>query len=162
MFSDEEGEAQHSVRDFAWQLVLLGRVFDAVPGFKELVRMQITILMDRFLEMPWGFMYVFKLGMALEQGKWFQDENQGEALGAHFKCFRSRLWKNQNVATQKNASATVSGIVGKSLTFGRQGDVQHVTEVVNGSTLLAGCEVLGILLRGALADSPLGTSRKRW
>ena len=31
---------------------------------------------------------------------------------------------------QKNASATVSGIVGKSLTFGRQGDRQHVTEVV--------------------------------
>ena len=76
LFSDEEGEAQHSVRDFAWLLVLLGRVFDAVPGFKELVRMQITILLDRFLEMPWGFMYVFKLSMILEQGKWFQDDGR--------------------------------------------------------------------------------------
>ena len=28
----EEGEAQRSMRHFAWQLVLLGKVFDAVPG----------------------------------------------------------------------------------------------------------------------------------
>ena len=45
------------------------------------------------------------------------------------------------MATQKNASSIVKGIEGKSLTFGPQGEVQHVTEVVNGSTLLAGCQV---------------------
>ena len=45
------------------------------------------------------------------------------------------------MATQKNASSTVNGIVGESLTFRGPGDVQHVTEVVNGPTLLAWCEV---------------------
>ena len=61
-----------------------------------------------------------------------------------FKCFSDVLtvvWNNQTVATQKNASSTVNGIVGKSLTFRGPGDVQHVTEVVNGLTLLAWCEV---------------------
>ena len=46
------------------------------------------------------------------------------------------------MATQKNASSTVNGIVGKSLTFRGPGDVQHVTEVVNGSTLIAWCDFL--------------------
>ena len=45
------------------------------------------------------------------------------------------------MATQKNASSIVKGIEGNSLTFGPQGEVQHVTEVVNRSTLLAGCQV---------------------
>ena len=72
--TDEEGEAQHSVRDFAWRLVFLGRVFDAMPGCQDLVRMEINILLDTFLEMPWGYMYVFKLGMVLEKGEWFQDD----------------------------------------------------------------------------------------
>ena len=40
----EEGEAQHSMRHFAWQLVLLGKVFDAVPGCQEPVRMKTNIL----------------------------------------------------------------------------------------------------------------------
>ena len=38
MFSDEKDEAQYNRRDFAWRLILLGRVFDAMPRFKELVR----------------------------------------------------------------------------------------------------------------------------
>jgi len=52
------------------------------------------------------------------------------------------VWNKQTVATQKNPSSTVSGIVGKSVTVGtgRQGGVNHVTEVVNGPTLLAGYE----------------------
>ena len=45
------------------------------------------------------------------------------------------------MATQKNESSIVKGIQNKSLAFGPQGEVQHVTEVVNGSTLLAGCQV---------------------
>ena len=65
-------------------------------------------------------------------------------LVSDFKRFWDVLtvvWNNQTVATQKNASSTVNGIVGKSLTFRGPGDVQHVTEVVNGPTLLAWCEV---------------------
>ena len=45
------------------------------------------------------------------------------------------------MATQKNASSNINEIVGESLTFRGPGDVQHVTEVVNGPTLLAWCEV---------------------
>ena len=48
--------AQHSTRDFAWRLVFLGMVYDAVLGFMKLVRMQINILSDRFLHM------IFKQG----------------------------------------------------------------------------------------------------
>ena len=70
--TDEEGEAQHSMRDFAWRLVFLGRVFDAMPGCQDLVRMEINILLDTFLDMPCGYMYVFKLGMVLDQLEWFQ------------------------------------------------------------------------------------------
>ena len=65
-------------------------------------------------------------------------------LVSDFKCFSdvfTVVWNNQTVATQKNASSTVNGIVGKSITFRGPGDVQHVTEVVNGPTLLAWCEV---------------------
>ena len=172
LVTDEEGVAQHSTRDFAWRLVLLGRVYDAVPGFRELVRMQINILLDRFLDMIFkqGHDLVrFKLGMILEQCEWFQDDERQDRTESDFQCFRDVLtfvWNKQTVATQKNASSIVKGIDGESLTFGPQGEVQHVTEVVNGSTLLVGCQVFersstGILLRGTLADSRWGTSRKR-
>ena len=69
LVTDEEGEAQRSRRHFAWQLGLLGKVFDAVPGCQEPVRMKINILLNTFLEISWGYMYVFKLGMILEQGQ---------------------------------------------------------------------------------------------
>ena len=61
LVTDEEGEAQRSMRHFAWQLVLLGKVFDAVPGCQEPG-------LNPFLEMPWGYMHVFRLDMILEQG----------------------------------------------------------------------------------------------
>ena len=35
LVADEEGEAQRSMRHFAWQLVLLGKVFEAVPGVRS-------------------------------------------------------------------------------------------------------------------------------
>jgi len=127
--TDEEGEAQHSVRDFAWRLVFLGRVFDAMPGCQDLVRMEINILLDTFLDQG-----------EKDRGR----ANWKKLLVSDFKRFSDVLtvvWNNQTVATQKNASSTVNGIVGKSLTCRGPGDVQHVTEVVNGPTLLAWCEV---------------------
>ena len=66
--------AQNSTRDFAWQLVLLRKVYDNVPGFRELVRMQINILLDRFWDMilKQGHDLVrFEFSMILEQGEWF-------------------------------------------------------------------------------------------
>ena len=116
--TDEEGEAQHSVRDFAWRLVFLGRVFDAMPGCQDLVRMEINILLDTFLDQG-----------EKDRGR----ANWGKLLVSDFKCFSDVL------TVVKNASSTINGIVGKSLTFRGAGDVQHVTEVVNG--LLAWCEV---------------------
>ena len=62
LVTDEEGEAQRSMRHFAWQLVWRGNVFDAVPGCQEPVRMKTNILFNTFLELPWGYMYVFKVG----------------------------------------------------------------------------------------------------
>ena len=69
LVTDEEGEAQRSRRHFAWQLGLLGKVVDAVPGCQEPVRMKINIFLNTFLEIPWSYMYVFKLCMILEQGQ---------------------------------------------------------------------------------------------
>ena len=81
--------------------------------------------------------------MILEQGEWFQDdemqnqarsigdERMGKLLVSDLKCLQEVLTfvgeYKQTVATQKNASSTVSGVVGKSLTFRGQGDVRHVT-----------------------------------
>ena len=88
----EEGEAQRSMRHFAWQLGLLGKVFDAVPGCQEPVRKKTSILLKHI---PWRChgttCMSLKVGMILVQG---------------------------------------------------QGDVQHVTEVVNYLTLLVGREFL--------------------
>ena len=39
LFSEDEGEAQHSMRHFAWRFLF-------VLGFRELVRIQINILLD--------------------------------------------------------------------------------------------------------------------
>ena len=75
LFNNVKDEAQYNRRDFAWRLILLGRVFDAVPRFKELVRMKINILLHTFLEMSWSFMFLFNLGMILEQSEWFQDDH---------------------------------------------------------------------------------------
>ena len=117
--------------------------------------MKISFLLHTFLEMPWGFMCLFNLGMILEQSEWFQDDhlqdhsrkNEDERIGkllvTDFKFFWNVLtvvWNKQTVATQKkNPSSTVSGIVDKSVTvgIGRQGGVKQVTEVVNGPTLFA-------------------------
>ena len=95
--------AQHSTRDFAWRLVLLGRVHDAVPRFRELVRMQINILLDRFLHMIFKQRYDlvrFELSMIVEQGEWFQDDESQDRtederlrklLVSDFQCFRDVL-----------------------------------------------------------------------
>ena len=121
--TDEEGEAQHSVRDFAWR-----RVFDAMPGCQDLVRMEINILLDTFLEMPWGYMYVFKLGMVLDQGEWFQDyqmedrprntedERTGEAPCERFQtpsgtcsrlCGTTRRWQPRRIRPRPSTESFV-------------------------------------------------------
>ena len=70
------------------------------------------------------------------------------------------------VATQKNASLTIKGRIEECITFRSPGDVQHVTDVANGPTLLAWCEVFegssaGILRSDTLAVSRGKSCRKR-
>ena len=61
LVADEEGEAQRSMRYFAWQLALLGKVFDAVVSGARTNEDQHPP-QTHSLEMSWGYMYVFKGG----------------------------------------------------------------------------------------------------
>ena len=66
----EEGEAQRNMRHFAWQLVLLGKVFDAVPGCQEPVRMKTNILPQTHSWRCHGATCTpLKLGKTLVQGQ---------------------------------------------------------------------------------------------
>ena len=58
------------MRDFALRLILLGRVFDAVPRFKELVR----YLSPHFFGDALGLHVSLQLGHDLE-ARWFQDDH---------------------------------------------------------------------------------------
>ena len=87
LVTDEEGEAQRSMRHFAWQLVWRGNVFDAVPGCQEPVRMKTNILLNTFLELPWhgATCTSLKLDMIVVQG---QGDVQHDSK--HLHCFRHR------------------------------------------------------------------------
>ena len=147
--TDEEGEALHSVRDFAWRLVFLGRVFDAMPGCQDLVRMEINILLDTFLDQG-----------EKDRGR----ANWEKLLVSDFKCFSDVLtvvWNNQTVATQKNASSTINGMVGKRPHVSRpRRRAACGPKLSTGRLSLRGVRFsrgssAGILLSGTLAVSPL-------
>ena len=103
LVTDEEGVWPSTARvTLLGDMVLLGRVYDAVLGFRELVRMQINILLDRFLHMIFkqGHDLVrFESSMIVEQGEWFQDDERQDRtederirfLVSDFQCFRDVL-----------------------------------------------------------------------
>ena len=115
------------------------KVYDAVPRFTELVRIQINILLDTIFKQEHDLLR-FEFGMILRQGEWFrdnekqdhtEDERFGKLVVSDFQCFRDVLtfvWTKQTVASQKNSSSRSS------------------TE---------------IFLRNTLTDSSSRTSRKR-
>ena len=58
------------MKDFALQLIYLGRILDDLPRFKDFCRLKLSGLLDSCHEQgSWGFSFLFKLGMILGQGK---------------------------------------------------------------------------------------------
>ena len=49
-------------------LIDLGRILDELPKFKDMTTACLTHVLDTCQEQqPWGFAYLFKLGIVLEQ-----------------------------------------------------------------------------------------------
>lgn len=98
-----EEEAEALMRDFALQLIYLGRILDDLPRFKDACRHKMTALLDLCHEQgSWGHCYVFKLGMLLGQGKLgdldkegkvvAEDDRIGKTIVAEFKHFKVLIY----------------------------------------------------------------------
>lgn len=121
---------ENQMSSFALQLILLGRVLDELPLFKDLATMKINDVLETCQEQAWGFTYLFKLGMMLEQGKVGklvngevapEDQRVGKNIVAQFKHFKDVLtlvWNEQTEVTQKDISATVEEVKGKRVASG--------------------------------------------
>ena len=97
--SEEEAEAK--MKDFALQLIYLGRILDDLPRFKDFCRQKMSGLLDTCHEQgSWGYCFLFKLGMLLGQGKVgdldkegkviSEDDRIGKTIVSEFKHFKAR------------------------------------------------------------------------
>ncbi|KAK3280489.1 hypothetical protein CYMTET_11669 [Cymbomonas tetramitiformis] len=116
--------AEANVRELAMQLVYMGRILDALPHFTELTTISISNVLEACLEHAWGFTFLFKLGMVLQQGSvgavgedgevTSEDKRIGQVLVSefrHFKDTQTMIW-NQEIV-QKDVSGTVDEVASK-------------------------------------------------
>ncbi|KAK3239607.1 hypothetical protein CYMTET_50476 [Cymbomonas tetramitiformis] len=140
--------AEANVRELAMQLVYLGRILDALPHFTELATISISNVLEACLEHVWGFTFLFKLGMVLQQGSvgavgedgevTSEDKRIGQVLVSefrHFKDTQTMIW-NQEIV-QKDVSGTVDEVASKRVAASN--GVYAVCDApVGRGTLLAG------------------------
>ena len=114
-----EDEAEGFMKDFALKLILLGRILDELPRYKDFCRVKMAGLLDTVHEQgSWSFCYLFKLGMLLSQGKIgeldssgnvaAEDDRIGKTIVAEFKHFKdvtTMVWNEE--VTQKDVRAVV-------------------------------------------------------
>ena len=95
--SEEQAEA--NMKDFALQLIYLGRILDDLPQFKDFCRQKMAVLLDTCHEQgSWGHCFLFKLGMLLGQGRIgdidqdgrvvVEDDRIGKTIVSEFKHFK--------------------------------------------------------------------------
>ena len=114
-----EDEAEGFMKDFALKLIMLGRILDELPRYKDFCRAKMAGLLDTVHEQgSWSFCYLFKLGMLLSQGKIgeldsagkvaAEDDRIGKTIVAEFKHFKdvtTMVWNEE--VTQKDVRAVV-------------------------------------------------------
>ncbi|CAE8585703.1 unnamed protein product [Polarella glacialis] len=123
-------QVESNIRDFAMQLILLGRIFDNLPRFKSSAVWHVNNMLEMCQEQAWGPTFLFKLGMILEQGKYGtlvdgkvteEDERIGKVIVNEFRQFKdvlTVLWNQQTSATQKDVSSTLKEVVSRRVTDG--------------------------------------------
>ena len=74
-----EQMAELRMKDFALQLIYLGRILDNLPRFKDFCRQKLAGVLDTCREQGgWGYCFVFKLGILLGQGKVGDQDKDGK------------------------------------------------------------------------------------
>jgi len=113
-----EDKAFQEINDFALKLVRIGRILDGLPDFKSVVFLKMRNVLDACLEKSWGFPFLFRLGLILEQGENI-DEVEGDANVAksivsefpHFGEVRTFSWNEETV--QKPVEQSIKEICGE-------------------------------------------------
>jgi len=96
-------KAFENLSDFALKLIRIGRILDGLPDFKGIVRLKMSQILDKCRDRSWGFAFLFKLGLLLEQGEQIEkegDDTIGQAIVAEFKHFnevRTFSWNDETV-----------------------------------------------------------------
>mmetsp|Transcript_175699 Transcript_175699/g.558037 ORF Transcript_175699/g.558037 Transcript_175699/m.558037 type:complete len:1076 (-) Transcript_175699:522-3749(-) len=115
LIQGSEVDADSGLLDFAYQLLLLGYMYDDLPDFQSQVEMKLCRLLDVVQERHWGFTFLFKLGIVLEQGKAGRkgsadDERIGKLIVQdfpHFKDLLTMIWNQQTEVSQKDIMHTI-------------------------------------------------------
>jgi len=115
-----EEHALRHMQDLAFELITLGRIFDELPIFKNIAAVKISHVLNHCQEQDWGFAYLFKLGMVLEQGEVGAKDDKGNVMPAdqrvakvivaHFRHFQdvvTFVWNEQTSATQKDIGSVL-------------------------------------------------------
>lgn len=114
-----EEQAELKLKDFAHKLIVLGRILDELPRYKDFCRTKMAGLLDSIHEQgSWSYCYLFKLGMLLGQGKVgeldssgkvvAEDDRIGKTIVAEFKHFKdvtTMVWNEE--VTQREVGSVV-------------------------------------------------------
>lgn len=113
----KSGDPQERIRDFAVQLIDLGRIFERVQAFRKLAGAQIESILNHCTRL-YSISFIFKLGVVLREGGIFSGEEDEEAIlignqlvseFRHFKDVSTMFW-NQAVAAQHSIDVNLRGL----------------------------------------------------
>ena len=107
----QELKATAKVDEFALKLIRLGRILDGLPRFKKQTRSQIQQVLDDLQQRSWGVTFLFKLGLALEQGRRGDnddDDQVGKSIVNEFRHFADTMtWTWNEEVVQKDPAQSI-------------------------------------------------------
>eukprot|EP00854_Cymbomonas_tetramitiformis_P000670 gene670-1123_t len=124
-FLRSQAHAEENITNVAMQLIHLGYIVDDLPRFKDMAMLNLENVLDACQALPWGFHYLFQLGMGLERGIFGARDPSGEAVSSedqrighvlvntfrHFKDVVTLQWNEE--VTQKSVDATLAEVTSK-------------------------------------------------